>query len=69
MLALGRLHAVVLILIVSKVCPQPLELDHHHEEEDGKDDGEADEDNLESKIKNQKTKIMRKRTVRQMSTT
>ena len=33
-------------LIVSKVCPQPLVLDHHHEEKDGKDDREADEDNL-----------------------
>ena len=34
-------------LIVAKVCPQPLVLDHHHEEEDGKDDGEADQNNLE----------------------
>ena len=34
-------------LIVSKVCPQPLVLDHHQKEEDGKDNREADEDNLE----------------------
>ena len=38
-------------LIVAKVCPQPLVLDHHHEEEDGKDDGETDEHNLEGKLK------------------
>ena len=37
-------------LIVSKVCPQPLVLDHHQKEEDGKDHREADEDNLEWKL-------------------
>ena len=45
-----KFDASVYYLIVAKVCPQSLVLDHHHEEEDGKDDSEADEHYLEWKL-------------------
>ena len=36
-------------LIISKMCPQPLVLDHHDQEEDGEDHREADQHDLGGK--------------------